>query len=119
MDTGFGSFGRFRFTSPWLDSGGPCRNDGHGPLGVRPKMRVAQASESGLAIQHFRGTRGTLSRPLRIELAGGLYHVTSRGNRREAIYRDAQDRLEWLAVLGEVAAVSTGAATPMVQSADP
>ena len=31
-------------------------------------------------------------RPLRIELAGGLYHVTSRGDRREAIYRDDQDR---------------------------
>jgi len=43
-----------------------------------------------------------MSRPLRIELAGGLYHVTSRGDRREAIYRDDQDRVEWLAVLGEV-----------------
>jgi len=43
-----------------------------------------------------------MSRPLRIELAGGLYHVRSRGDRREAIYRDAQDRLEWLAVLGAV-----------------
>jgi len=43
-----------------------------------------------------------MSRPLRIELAGGLYHVTSRGDRREAIYRDAQDRVDWLAVLGEV-----------------
>jgi putative transposase len=43
-----------------------------------------------------------MSRPLRIELAGGLYHVTSRGDRREAIYRDGQDRADWLAVLGEV-----------------
>ena len=43
-----------------------------------------------------------MSRPLRIELAGGLYHVTSRGDRREPIYRDDQDRLDWLAVLGEV-----------------
>ena len=41
-----------------------------------------------------------MSRPLRIELAGGLYHVTSRGDRREAIYRDQQDRTDWLAVLG-------------------
>jgi hypothetical protein len=31
-----------------------------------------------------------MSRPLRIELADGLYHVTSRGDRREAIDRDAQ-----------------------------
>lgn len=43
-----------------------------------------------------------MSRPLRIELAGGLYHVTSRGDRREAIYRDEQDRTDWLTVLGEV-----------------
>jgi REP element-mobilizing transposase RayT len=43
-----------------------------------------------------------MSRPLRIELAGGLYHVTSRGDRREAIYRDQQGRTDWLAVLGEV-----------------
>lgn len=43
-----------------------------------------------------------MSRPLRIELAGGLYHVTSRGDRREAIYRDDQDRTDWLGVLGEV-----------------
>jgi REP element-mobilizing transposase RayT len=43
-----------------------------------------------------------MSRPLRIELAGGLYHVTSRGDRREAIYRDDQDRADWLVLLGEV-----------------
>jgi len=43
-----------------------------------------------------------MSRPLRIELAGGLYHVTSRGDRREAIYGDDQDRRDWLAVLGAV-----------------
>jgi hypothetical protein len=43
-----------------------------------------------------------MSRPLRIELAGGLYHVTSRGDRREAIDRDAQDRTDGLAVLGAV-----------------
>jgi len=45
-----------------------------------------------------------MSRPLRIELAGGLYHVTSRGDRREPIYRDRQDRADWLALLGEVCA---------------
>jgi hypothetical protein len=43
-----------------------------------------------------------MARPLRIELAGGVYHVTSRGDRREAIYRDHQDRGNWLAVLGAV-----------------
>jgi len=43
-----------------------------------------------------------MSRPLRIELAGGLYHVTSRGDRGEAIYRDERDRAAWLGVFGEV-----------------
>ena len=43
-----------------------------------------------------------MARPLRIELAGGLYHVTSRGDRREAIYRDDADRTAWLDLFGEV-----------------
>jgi len=32
-----------------------------------------------------------MSRPLRLRLAGGLYHVTSRGDRREDIYRGDAD----------------------------
>jgi putative transposase len=40
-------------------------------------------------------------RPVRIEYAGALYHVTSRGNRREDIYLDDEDRTDWLAVLGQ------------------
>ena len=43
-----------------------------------------------------------MARPLRIELAGGLYHVTARGDRREAIYFDEADRLIWLKLLGDV-----------------
>jgi len=43
-----------------------------------------------------------MARPLRIELGGGLYHVTSRGDRREAIYRDDADRSAWLELLGDV-----------------
>jgi len=42
-----------------------------------------------------------MSRPLRIELAGGLYHVTSRGDRREDIYQDDADREVWLRVLAQ------------------
>ena len=41
-------------------------------------------------------------RPLRLEYAGALYHVTSRGDRREEIYRDDSDRRQWLEVLGSV-----------------
>jgi putative transposase len=29
-----------------------------------------------------------MARPLRIEKAGGWYHVTARGNERKSIYRD-------------------------------
>ncbi len=37
-----------------------------------------------------------------MEYAGALYHVTSRGDRQEDIYRDDEDREEWLAVLIQV-----------------
>ena len=43
-----------------------------------------------------------MPRPLRIELAGGLYHVTSRGDRREDIYMSDADRLAWLEILAQV-----------------
>ena len=43
-----------------------------------------------------------MTRPLRIEFVGALYHVTSRGDRREAIYLDAFDREAWLSILGQV-----------------
>ena len=43
-----------------------------------------------------------MARPLRIEYAGALYHVTSRGDRQEAIFGDDQDRKAFLNVLGEV-----------------
>ena len=45
-----------------------------------------------------------MARPLRIEYSGALYHVTSRGDRREAIYEDDQDRRAFLTVLGDVVA---------------
>ena len=43
-----------------------------------------------------------MARPLRIELAGGLYHVTSRGNARGEIYLDDEDRLNWLELFSDV-----------------
>jgi putative transposase len=43
-----------------------------------------------------------MSRPLRIEFPHALYHVTSRGDRREDIYLDDADRQAWLAVLAQV-----------------
>lgn len=43
-----------------------------------------------------------MTRPLRLEFAGALYHVTSRGDRRDNIYLDDDDRQEWLNVLDHV-----------------
>jgi len=41
-----------------------------------------------------------MSRPLRIEFPGAVYHVTSRGDRQEDIFRDPEDRSAFLAILG-------------------
>ena len=57
---------------------------------------------SGLAITHGWTILIHMARPLRIELAGGLYHVTSRGNGRNDIYLDDEDRKNWLGLLNEV-----------------
>jgi len=45
-----------------------------------------------------------MSRPLRLEFAGALYHVTSRGNARQDIYTSDADRQEFLTILAEVVA---------------
>src|SRR6266446_10957170 len=43
-----------------------------------------------------------MTRPLRLAYPGALYHVTTRGNARQAIYTDDQDRSTFLAVLAAV-----------------
>src|SRR6218665_1784982 len=40
-----------------------------------------------------------MARPLRVEFAGALYHVMARGNAREPIYRDDEDRQGFLECL--------------------
>ena len=44
-----------------------------------------------------------MARPLRIEVADGIYHVTSRGLERRAIFRDDWDYQKWLSLLEDVA----------------
>ncbi len=44
-----------------------------------------------------------MSRPLRIEIENGIYHVTSRGWERRVIVADDRDRQEWLKLLDRVA----------------
>jgi REP element-mobilizing transposase RayT len=43
-----------------------------------------------------------MTRPLRIEFAGAVYHVTARGDRKAMIYLDDTDRAFWMQTLAEV-----------------
>lgn len=43
-----------------------------------------------------------MSRPLRLEFAGALYHITSRGNGRKAIYLEESDFALFLELLNDV-----------------
>ncbi|MCP4406989.1 MAG: transposase [Gammaproteobacteria bacterium] len=43
-----------------------------------------------------------MARPLRLEFAGALYHITSRGDRREGIFLDDEDRENWIDGLANV-----------------
>jgi REP element-mobilizing transposase RayT len=42
-----------------------------------------------------------MARKLRVQYPGAVYHVMNRGDRREPIYADDQDRLLFLETLGE------------------
>jgi putative transposase len=42
-----------------------------------------------------------MARPLRLQFPGALYHVTARGNARQRIYLDAEDRHRFLELLGQ------------------
>ena len=42
-----------------------------------------------------------MARPLRLQVADGIYHLTARGNERRSIYRDAADRQRFLEILEE------------------
>ena len=47
-----------------------------------------------------------MARSLRIEIAGGVYHVTTRGWERRDVVRDDQGRSEWLQLLDCVAVIA-------------
>jgi REP element-mobilizing transposase RayT len=47
-----------------------------------------------------------MPRSVRIEVAGGFYHVMARGNRREKIFLDEADRGHFLEALGEACAMT-------------
>jgi len=45
-----------------------------------------------------------MPRLMRIEYPGAIYHVMNRGDRREDIFKDEEDRRRFLAALGEACA---------------
>ena len=42
-----------------------------------------------------------MARKLRVEYPGAIYHVMNRGDRREPIFKDDEDRRRFLDTLGE------------------
>jgi len=45
-----------------------------------------------------------MARKVRVEYPGAIYHVMNRGDRREEIFRDDDDRQRFLSTLGEACA---------------
>jgi REP element-mobilizing transposase RayT len=43
-----------------------------------------------------------MARPLRIEYAGAIYHITSRGNEKQPVFKDAVDREMFLDIFSQV-----------------
>jgi putative transposase len=54
-----------------------------------------------------------MPRQPRIEYAGAIYHIMSRGDRQEAIYRDLADCEMFLETLGKRVSVQVGMYTVM------
>ena len=48
------------------------------------------------------GLTHSMARPLRIEFAGALYHITSRGDGQDEIFLGGEDRGLWLNILGHI-----------------
>ena len=55
-----------------------------------------------------------MARPLRIEFAGALYHITSCVNAREDIFQDSSDRLNFLELLNKIKKRLVSDLLPMV-----
>ena len=47
-----------------------------------------------------------MPRSPRVEIPGGIYHITARGNRKQSIFVEANDRVFWLWCLNKIAAES-------------
>jgi hypothetical protein len=56
-----------------------------------------------------------MARPLRIEYPGAIYHVLSRGDRREAIFRTDADRNLFRDLLGLDACIKSALSLPLIK----
>src|SRR3972149_2600346 len=61
----------------------------------RARANRSPRPTSGLPVASL----GGMSRPPRIEIANGSFHVVARGNERKPIYRDATDPERFLEIL--------------------
>ena len=77
-----------------------------GAMSSRMAFKMLAASlrvrSTFLTLPHGRTILLHMARPLRIEYPGAVYHVTSRGNERKVIFKDAADREAFLSILAQV-----------------
>lgn len=68
---------------------------------MKPEVATSNSAHAmrGLSLDVLQSSLPKMSRPLRVEFAGATYHVTARGDRREPIYCDDEDRRVQLAVI--------------------
>jgi hypothetical protein len=78
------------------------------PLSVRSPSRRASLTNPRTALREHEDEpagddAGPMARTLRIQYAGGVYHVMNRGGQREAILHDDQNRRRFGETLAEAA----------------
>src|SRR5262245_58741216 len=67
------------------------------------RVRALHSAFEDLTVDVIADTLSGMARPLRVMIENGWYHVTARGNERQAIFRDDQDRRRFLAWIEECA----------------
>ncbi len=70
---------------------------------MRHKNRKWGNRKRGLAFGLHSLSTVSMSRPLLLEFPGAIYHMTSRGDRREAMYADDEDRTAFVSIHGQAA----------------
>ena len=74
---------------------------GAGPTETKP-CRLCANLVPGTGEVQLRGYGRHMARPPRPQAPGMIYHVTTRGNRKEEIFTDTRDRLRFLQLFGQI-----------------